>query len=66
MNVLKKLRKEKKMTQSQLAQLMNASQSAVAMWETGVALPRPDKLCKLAQILGVTVDQLLSDKEEEG
>ena len=64
MNELKKLRKEKRMTQSQLAQLMNASQSAVAMWETGAALPRPDKLRKLAQILGVTVDQLLCEKEE--
>lgn len=58
------LRKSKGLTQAQLGELVGAGRSAVAMWETGAALPRPDKLRKLAQILGVTVDQLLCEKEE--
>ncbi|MBQ2700419.1 MAG: helix-turn-helix transcriptional regulator [Clostridia bacterium] len=61
---ISELRKSRKLTQAELGKMVGASRSAIAMWETGAALPRPDKLRKLAQILGVTVDQLLCEKEE--
>jgi len=55
---------KRKISQREVAKKLNVTPSAVNKWVTGVALPRPDKLRKLAQILGVTVDQLLNEKEE--
>lgn len=55
---IKELRVNKKMTQEELAKEMNVDRSTVAMWETGKALPRTDKLPKLAEVLGCTIDEL--------
>lgn len=63
MDMVRILRKERKMTQCQLAQLLGASQGSVAMWETGKALPSTKMLRKLAKVFGVTIDQLLNEKE---
>ena len=38
---------------------MGVSDAAVYQWESGVFTPRPDKLVKLANYFGVTVDELL-------
>ena len=60
MNIrIEKFRKEKGLTQGALAMQLGVKQGAVAMWETGKALPRADKLPKLAEILDCTVDELL-------
>ena len=57
--VLKKLRKEHKLTQRQLANMLYVDCSAVTKWETGKANPDFEKQQKLAQIFNVSLDFLL-------
>lgn len=61
------LRKEKGLTQIELAQKLNVSNKAISRWETGEGYPEITILASLARELGVTVDELLSDtlKEED-
>ena len=47
------LRKEKKMTQSDLAQKMNVTDKAVSKWERGISLPDVETISKLADVLEV-------------
>lgn len=56
---LKELRKEKKLTQTELASKLNISQKLYSNWESGKAEPTLDNIIKLANILDVTVDYLL-------
>ncbi len=53
------LRKEKGMTQKQLAGQLHISDKAVSKWETGVSIPDTALLIPLAELLGVTVTELL-------
>ena len=53
-----KLRKEKEMTQKELAQQLFVSDKAVSKWETGASIPDTALLIPLAEILGVTVTEL--------
>ena len=55
-----KLRKEKSMTQKQLADTMNISDKAISKWERGQGCPDVSLLPELAQILGVSIDGILS------
>lgn len=59
MNRIKEKRLALNITQEELAEKLCIKQSAVAKWENGEAMPRADKLLKLARILGCTVDDLL-------
>lgn len=63
---LKELRKINKLTQKQLAKIMNVDCSAVTKWETGKANPDFEKQQILADYFGVSVDYLLgrTDKKE--
>ena len=61
MNNIKKFRELRNISQADLARQLTLSQQAIAKWETGEASPRADKLLKLAEILGCTVDELLRD-----
>ena len=58
------LRKEKGLTQEELASHMGVSPQAVSKWENDQTCPDISALPKLAQLFGVTVDELLSGKEE--
>ncbi len=49
------------LSQQQLAQLLCVSRSAIAKWETDKGLPDVDNLRQLSRLLGMTVDNLLSD-----
>ena len=51
-------RKSKLMTQEELAKKTNVSKSAIAKWETDGGIPDRDNLYKLANILGVTVNDM--------
>ena len=62
MFAIKDYRKKTGVTQSDLAIALGVTQATVAMWETGEALPRADKLPKLAKILNCTVDDLFKKK----
>lgn len=57
-----KLRKQKKLTQSQLGEKLGVSDKAVSKWENGAAKPSVDMLYKLAEFFNVSVDELVSGK----
>lgn len=59
-NYIKKLRKEKKYTQKQLAEKLNVSFQAVSKWETGETLPDTSLLLTLANELNTSVERLLN------
>jgi len=61
--ILKKLRLEKNVTQLQLAQQLNLTDTAVRLWETKGQEPSYTTLCKLADIFDVSLDELLGRKE---
>jgi len=56
---IKALRKEKGLTQEQLAELFGVSFQAVSKWETGAAYPDIEMLPGIARFFGVTTDDLL-------
>ncbi len=58
-----KLRKEKGYTQKELAEQLLISDKAISKWETGVTIPDTALLIPLADILGVTVTELLTGEQ---
>lgn len=58
------LRKEKGLTQEELATHMGVSPQAVSKWENDQTCPDISALPKLARLLGVTVDELLEGKQD--
>ncbi len=54
------LRKDKKWTQTELAQAVGVTDKAVSRWETGKGYPDVSILKPLADMLGVTVNELLN------
>lgn len=56
-------RKEKKLTQAQLAEKLNITDRAVSKWETGKSMPDSSIMLELCAILGITVNELLSGEE---
>lgn len=62
---LLQLRKEKRLTQRELAQKLYISDKAVSKWERGLSMPDIALLMPLSQILGVTATELLSGKRIE-
>lgn len=63
---LKDYRKNKGLTQADVAKRFNIKQSTVAMWESGASIPRTENITKLADLLGISVDQLLECFERRG
>ncbi len=60
---LKELRKEKGITQTQLAERIYVSRSLIAKFETGVAYPNKETLEKLALFFSVSVSELVDQDE---
>ena len=56
-------RNEKKLTQAQLAEKLNITDRAVSKWETGKSMPDSAIMLELCEILGITVNELLSGEE---
>ncbi len=59
------LRKDKRMTQADLAEALNISRQAVSRWETGDALPSTENLVELSRLYGVSVDAILDNDGKE-
>lgn len=53
-------RKEKDLTQRQLAELLHVSDKTVSKWETGKGLPEAQLMLPLCEALGISVNELLS------
>lgn len=60
--LIKKLRKEKKLTQEELGNLIGVSGKAVSKWERGQSLPDVAIIKKLSDNLGISSDELLQGK----
>ena len=60
---LASLRKERKMTQQQLAEKLNYSDKAVSRWENAETLPDIETLCKICDIYGVRFEYLLQKEQ---
>ena len=56
-------RKQKNLTQMQLAEKLNITDRAVSKWETGKSLPDSSIMIDLCNILGISVTELLSGEE---
>lgn len=56
------LRKEKDMTQKEVADLMNISDKTISKWERGLGYPDVSLLPELSQILGVNIEEILLGK----
>jgi len=56
---ISKLRKEKGMTQEELAEKVNVSAQAVSKWENDISMPDISVLPVLAEIFDVSIDELL-------
>ena len=59
------LRKEKNMTQNDLAEKMNVTDKAVSKWERNLSCPDVNSIPKLAEILGVSVEELLNAQTKQ-
>ena len=59
------LRKQKGLSQSELADLIGVSRQAVSKWESGQALPDLDKIIVLSDIFDISIDQLIKGNEEK-
>lgn len=58
------LRKEKRMTQAELAEALNISRQAISRWETGIATPNSENFIELSKIYGVPVDLIIKESAE--
>jgi len=58
-DIILQKRKEKNMTQEQLAEQLNVARQTVSKWETGETIPDIDSLKKLAVLLEFSIDNAL-------
>lgn len=58
---LQKLRKEKKYSQEELADMLDVTRQSVSKWESGQTYPEMDKLLALCKIFGCTLEELTND-----
>lgn len=62
---LKKLRKQKKLSQADLGTLVGVSNRAVSKWENGEAMPSTEKLIKISSVLQVPLANLMDSDEQD-
>lgn len=60
---LQNLRKDKGLTQEELAEALYVSRTAISKWESGRGYPSIDSLKEIAKYFSVTIDELLSSNE---
>ena len=62
---IRDLRKQRKMSQTELAKILHVSQQTVTAWETGKAEPSSSAISNLADYFNVTTDYLLGRPEKK-
>ncbi len=61
---LQTIRKDRKLSQEDIAEKIGISRQAVAKWESGTAYPDIDNLIQLSELFCVTIDSLVKDNAE--
>lgn len=64
-NKLIKLRKEKGLSQEELAEKLNVSRQSVSKWESNNTYPETDKIVQICNIFDCSMDDLINDKVED-
>ena len=59
------IRKEKKMTQAELAEKIHVTDKAISRWERGLGFPDIQTLEPLAQVLGISVLELMRSEKKK-
>ena len=59
------LRKEKKLSQEEVADRLNVSRQTVSKWETNQSVPDFDKIMPLCELFEIGVEELLTGKKPE-
>lgn len=65
-NLLKVLRTEKELSQTQLAAVLGITQDSISLWEKGKRVPDTQYVVKLADFFGVSTDYLLGRSDDFG
>ena len=58
-----KLRTDQNLSQGDLAEKLEVSRQSVSKWENGAATPDLDKIIKLSEVFGITIDELVKNEE---
>lgn len=58
MNKIKEFRKKKKLSQNDIAEIMEVKQNTISQWENGKRIPSLMQGLKLAEVLETTVEKL--------
>ncbi len=66
MNNISEIRKQKNISQAELAASLGVTQGSVSAWETGRWEPSIDALRQMAVLFGVTIDELIGGTNDEG
>lgn len=64
-NRLRELRRQKRLTQKQLASLIGVKSSIISFYEVGDRIPSPEVIVKLASVLHVSADYLMGIEKNE-
>ena len=64
-NKLYELRKQKGLSQEELANRLNVSRQTVSKWEVGESTPDMEKLVAMSDLFEISLDELVLDKKEE-
>ena len=60
--IIRRLRKERDLTQEELAEKLNVSSQAISKWENGSTIPDISQVVPLAKLFGISTDYLLSNE----
>lgn len=61
-----RLRMARGMSQAELAESLEVSRQSISKWETGAAVPELEKLMRLSDVFGVTLDELVRGEAKAG
>lgn len=62
---LSKARRKNNYTQEQLAQVLGVSRQSISKWESNLAYPETEKLIRISELFGCSLDYLLKESIEE-
>ena len=65
MTIIRELRKQRHMTMKELGRIIGVAESTISLYETGKREPDLETLTKIADVFGVTTDELLGRTTED-